>query len=171
MAPSLATLNGLGRGEFRQALGGVFEHSPWVPERAFDRRPFASVGDLHAAMTQVVRQASREEQLALIRAHPDLAGRAARAGAMSASSVAEQSGAGLDRLTDEEYVRFERLNDAYRARFGFPFIIAVRRHDKTAILEAFETRLDNSVDAEVETALGQIAEIARLRLDALPGAP
>src|SRR5262245_44716058 len=103
MAPSLATLNTLGRDEFRQALGGVFELSPWVPGRAFDRRPFASVGDLHAAMTQIVRQASREEQLTLIRAHPDLAGRAARAGAMSAQSVAEQSGAGLDRLTDEEY--------------------------------------------------------------------
>ena len=171
MAPSLATLNGLGRDEFRRVLGGVFEHSPWVPERAFARRPFASVGDLHAAMTQVVRQASREEQLTLIRAHPDLAGRAARAGAMSAHSVAEQSGAGLDRLTDEEYARFARLNDAYRARFGFPFIIAVRRHDKTAILKSFETRLGNSVDVEVETALAQIAEIARLRLDALSGAP
>jgi 2-oxo-4-hydroxy-4-carboxy-5-ureidoimidazoline decarboxylase len=171
MASSLATLNGLGRDEFRRALGGVFEQSPWVPERAFDRRPFASVGDLHAAMTQVVRQASREEQLALIRAHPDLAGRAARAGAMSPHSVAEQSVAGLDRLTDEEYARFERLNDAYRARFGFPFVIAVRRHDKGAILKAFETRLGNSVDTEVETALAQIAEIARLRLEALAGAP
>ena len=171
MAPSLATLNGLGRDEFRRTLGGIFEHSPWVPERAFDRRPFASVGDLHTAMTQVVQQASREEQLALIRAHPDLAGRAARAGAMSTHSVAEQSGAGLDRLTDEEYARFEHLNDAYRARFGFPFIIAVRRHDKYAILKAFEMRLGHSVDLEVDTALAQIAEIARLRLDALAGAP
>ena len=171
MAPSLATLNGLGRDEFRRALGGVFEHSPWVPERAFDRRPFASVGDLHAAMTQVVRQASREEQLALIRAHPDLAGRAARAGAMSADSVAEQSGAGLDRLTAEEYARFERLNAAYRDKFGFPFVIAVRQRDKIAILAAFEARLGHGLDDEVETALVQIAEIAQLRLDALATDP
>jgi OHCU decarboxylase len=114
-----------------------------------------------------VRRASREEQLALIRAHPDLAGKAARAGAMTAASVAEQSSAGLDRLTDEEYARFERLNAAYRETFGFPFIIAVRRHDTHGILAAFETRLRNGVDEEIQTALAEIAEIARVRLDAI----
>ena len=167
MTPSLEALNRFGRDEFRRLLGEVFEHSPWVAERAFDTRPFASVEALHAAMVAAVRRASREEQLALIRAHPDLAGKAARASAMSATSVAEQSSAGLDRLTDEEYARFERLNDAYREKFGFPFIIAVRRHDKRAILAAFEARLRNGLDDEVRAALAQIAEIARLRLDAL----
>jgi len=167
VTPSLEALNRFGRDEFRRLLGEVFEHSPWVAERAFDTRPFASVEALHAAMVAAVRRASREEQLALIRAHPDLAGKAARASAMSATSVAEQSSAGLDRLTDEEYARFERLNDAYREKFGFPFIIAVRRHDKHAIFAAFETRLRNGHDDEVQAALAQIAEIARLRLDAL----
>lgn len=167
MAPSLEALSQLDREAFRRALGGVFEQSPWVADRAFDRRPFATLEALHAAMVAVVRSASREEQLALIRAHPDLAGKAARAAAMSAASVAEQSSAGLDRLTDEEYARFERLNAAYREKFGFPFVIAVRRHDKHAILAAFEARLRNSLDDEVEAALAQIAEIARLRLDAV----
>lgn len=167
MAPSLEALNRLGRDEFRRALGGVFEQSPWVADRAFDRRPFATPEALHEAMVQVVRGASREERLALVRAHPDLAGKAARAGAMSAASVAEQSGAGLHRLTEEEYERFERLNAAYREKFGFPFVIAVRTHEKHAILAAFEARLRNSLDDEVEAALAQIAEIARLRLDAL----
>jgi len=167
VAPSLEALSQLDREAFRRALGGVFEQSPWVADRAFDRRPFATLEALHAAMVAVVRSASREEQLALIRAHPDLAGKAARAAAMSAASVAEQSSAGLDRLTDEEYARFERLNAAYREKFGFPFVIAVRRHDKHAILAAFEARLRNSLDDEVEAALAQIAEIARLRLDAV----
>ncbi|MBM3220486.1 MAG: 2-oxo-4-hydroxy-4-carboxy-5-ureidoimidazoline decarboxylase [Candidatus Rokubacteria bacterium] len=166
-APSIAVVNRLERGEFRALLGGVFEDSPWVAEHAFECRPFASVEALHAVMVAMVETASREEQLALIRAHPDLAGTAARAGTMTASSVAEQASAGLDRLTDEEYARFERLNAAYREKFGFPFIIAVRRHDKHAILAAFETRLRNSEDEEIATALTQIAEIARLRLDAL----
>ena len=167
MAPSLDTLNRLDRNEFRRSLGGVFEQSPWVADRAFDARPFASSEALHAAMVAVVLRAAREERLALIRAHPDLGGKAARAGAMSAPSVAEQSSAGLDRLTDEEYARFERLNAAYREKFGFPFVIAVRRHDKRAILAAFEARLGNGVDDEMQAALGQIAEIARLRLEAI----
>jgi 2-oxo-4-hydroxy-4-carboxy-5-ureidoimidazoline decarboxylase len=167
MASSLETLNRLGRDEFRRALGGLFEQSPWVADRAFDRRPFASLEALHEAMAQVVGRASREEQLALIRAHPDLAGKAARAGAMSAASVAEQSSAGLDRLTEEEYERFEHLNGAYREKFGFPFVIAVRQRHKDAILGAFEARLGNGLDDEVEVALMQIAEIARTRLDLL----
>jgi len=118
-------------------------------------------------LAAAVRRASRDEQLALLRAHPDLAGRAARAGAMSTSSVAEQSSAGLDGLDDAEFARFGRLNAAYREKFEFPFIIAVRRHDKHAILAAFETRLLNTPAQELDTALTQVFEIARLRLDRL----
>ena len=168
MTVTIATLNRLDREAFRRTLGGVFEQSPWVAEAAFDRRPFATLDALHATMVDVVRSASRPAQLALIRAHPDLAGKAARA-TMSVASVAEQASAGLDRLTDEEYERFERLNHAYRDRFGFPFVIAVRRHDKLAILSAFEARLRNTVDDEIATALAQIGEIARLRLETLTG--
>ena len=155
------------RAEFRRALGGVFEHSPWIAERAWAGRPFGSVEMLHAGMTSVVRQASRPEQLSLLRAHPDLAGKAARAGAMTDASVAEQSSAGLDRLTDEEYERFGRLNAAYREKFGFPFIIAVRSHDKAGILTAFTVRLNHTIAQEIEAALAQVFEIARLRLDGL----
>ncbi|OLB10023.1 MAG: OHCU decarboxylase [Candidatus Rokubacteria bacterium 13_2_20CM_69_10] len=155
------------RAAFVHTFGGVFENSPWVAEQAWAARPFADVTALHAAMCDTVRGASRARQLALLGAHPDLAGRAARAGAMSAASVAEQASAGLDRLTDDEYDRFTRLNAAYTAAFGFPFIIAVRRHDKAAILAAFERRLLNTKDVEIATALEQVCEITRLRLDAL----
>src|SRR6185369_13175957 len=137
MAPksiTLDALNGMSADEFRRALGAVFEHSPWVAERAWPARPFPTLDALHAAMAAAVRQASREEQLALLRAHPDLGGKASRAGAMTEASVAEQSSAGLDRLSLEEYERFERLNTTYRAKFDFPFVIAVRHHDKRAIL-------------------------------------
>ncbi len=164
---TLETLNRASRDELEHALGRVFEHSPWIAAGAAEARPFANVVALHAAMVAVVRRASREEQLALLRAHPDLAGRAARAGALTNASAAEQSSAGLDRLDDDEYERFGRLNAAYREKFGFPFIIAVRRHDKRQILAAFETRLQNSEAQEVETALAQVFEIARLRLTGL----
>ena len=164
---TLDALNRLGPGDFERALGEIFERSPWVAGRVAPARPFATVADLHAAMAAAVRRASRDEQLALLRAHPDLAGRAVRAGAMSRTSVAEQSGAGLDRLDEAEYARFDRLNAAYREKFGFPFIIAVRRHDKHAILAAFETRLLNTHTEEIEGALAQVFEIARLRLGGL----
>jgi len=160
-------VNRMSAPQFRGTLGGVFEHSPWIAERARAARPFASLEALHAAMVRVVRGASRQEQLALLRAHPDLAGRAARAGTLSAASLAEQSSAGLDRLTDEEHERFGRLNAGYREKFGFPFIIAARRQDKAAILAAFERRLGNTVEEEIEAALAQVFDIARLRLDAL----
>jgi 2-oxo-4-hydroxy-4-carboxy-5-ureidoimidazoline decarboxylase len=166
-ALSVADVNRMSAGDFRRALGGVFEHSPWIAERAWLARPFASVDALHAAMTRVVREASREERLALLRAHPDLAGRAARAGELTAASRAEQASAGLDRLSETEYERFGRLNAAYRDKFGFPFVVAVRTHDKTAILAAFERRLTNTLDQELEAALAQVATITRLRLDAL----
>jgi len=164
---TLPDVNRMSAEEFRRALGGVFEHSPWIAERARAARPFASVAALHAAMTRVVRDATRDEQLALLRAHPDLAGRAARAGDLSAASLAEQSSAGLDRLSDEEHARFGRLNAGYREKFGFPFIIAVRKQDKKAILAAFERRLGNTVAEEIEAALAQVFDITRLRLDAL----
>lgn len=164
---TLESLNRASRAEVEHLLGGIFEHSPWIAARAVESRPFASIVALHAAMVAVVRQASREERLALLRAHPDLAGRAARAGALTSASASEQSSAGLDRLDDEEYERFGRLNAAYREKFGFPFIIAVRRHDKQQILATFETRLGNTEAQEVETALAQVFEIARLRLAGL----
>jgi 2-oxo-4-hydroxy-4-carboxy-5-ureidoimidazoline decarboxylase len=167
VALRLTDVNRMSAAEFRQALGGVFEHSPWIAERAWAARPFASVQTLHAAMTAVVRAASPAEQLALLRAHPDLAGRAARRGALGDSSRAEQASAGLDRLTDDEHERFGRLNAAYRAKFDFPFIVAVRRHDKAAILAAFEQRLGNTREAEIEAALGQVFAITRGRLEAL----
>jgi OHCU decarboxylase len=164
---TLEALNRMDRAEFEAALGAVFERSPWVAARAWAARPFASLEALHAAMREAVAGAPRAEQLALLRAHPDLAGKAARAGAMSAASVAEQASAGLDRLGDEEYARFHRLNAAYRERFGFPFIIAVRRHDKAGILAAFERRLAHTADEEVAAALGEVFDITRLRLEAL----
>jgi 2-oxo-4-hydroxy-4-carboxy-5-ureidoimidazoline decarboxylase len=164
---TLPDVNRMSAAEFRQALGGVFEHSPWIAERAWAARPFVSPATLYAAMTRAVRDATREEQLALLRAHPDLAGRAARAGTLSAASRAEQSSAGLDRLSDDEYARFGALNAAYREKFGFPFVIAVRRHDTTAILAAFERRLGHTLEEEIAAALAQVFDIARLRLDTL----
>ena len=163
----LPEINRMNHHDFRRVLGHVFERSPWIAERAWTRRPFASREALHEAMVGAMRDASREEQLALLRAHPDLSIRAARAEALSTASRLEQSGAGLDRLTDEEYARFDRLNAGYREKFGFPFIIAVRKHDKAAILAAFERRVRNTVDAEIETALAEISDITRLRLETL----
>jgi 2-oxo-4-hydroxy-4-carboxy-5-ureidoimidazoline decarboxylase len=164
---TLEALNRASREELEQVLAGVFEHSPWIAARAAAARPFASLEAVHAAMVAVVRRASPDEQLALLRAHPDLAVRTARAGALTSASAAEQSSAGLDRLDGDEYERFGRLNTAYREKFGFPFIIAVRRHDKQQILAAFEARLGNTQAQEVETALAQVFEIARLRLAGL----
>ncbi|MGH7335097.1 MAG: 2-oxo-4-hydroxy-4-carboxy-5-ureidoimidazoline decarboxylase [Candidatus Rokuibacteriota bacterium] len=156
---------------FTRALGAVFEGSPWVAERAWEARPFATVAALHAAMVSAVRRAPAPEQLALLRAHPDLADRAARAGALSEDSEAEQAAAGLDRLTEADYDRFQRLNAAYRRTFDFPFIIAVRKHDEKSILATFEQRLRHTRAQEVGVALAQVADITGLRLEALVGAP
>jgi len=164
---TVKALNRMDRVEFTRLLGGVFESSPWVAERAWEARPFARVEMLHAAMADVVRRALPEERVTLLRAHPDLAGKAARAGAMSAASAGEQASAGLDRLTDEEYERLSCLNVSYRETFGFPFIIAVRRHDKAGILAAFQRRLGNTAAGEVEAALLEVLHITRMRLDAL----
>ena len=164
---SLDEINRMSPHDFRLALGDVFERSPWIAERALAAGPFASRDGLHEAMIWVMREASREEQLVLLRAHPDLAVRAARASTLSAASRSEQSVAGLDRLSDHDYQRFERLNARYRERFGFPFIVAVRKYDAASILAAFEGRLTNSVDSEIEAALSEIADITRFRLAAL----
>jgi len=163
---TIEALNRMDRETFRARLGDVFEDSPWVAERAWAARPFPTVEELHAAMRAVVTRASPGERLALLRAHPDLAGKAARAGAVSAASVSEQATAGLDRLTDDEFAGFERLNAAYRERFGFPFIIAVRRHDTLAILAAYERRLQNTREGEIDAALAQVFEITGMRLAA-----
>lgn len=143
-------------------MSALFEHSPWVEARA-DARP--SSGDRHADLMAVVRDSGPEEQLALIRAHPELAGKAAVDGSLTEASAAEQASAGLDRLTPTEFGRFHALNSAYRDKFGFPFIICVRLTDKAGILAAMEQRLGNDRDTEIATAIEQIGEIVRLRLE------
>ncbi len=160
-------LDTLDRAGFAGALGAIFEHSPWIAERVWDRRPFANADELLAAMLSVVAAASSDEKIALIRAHPDLAGKAARAGALTEHSTSEQAGAGLDRLSDEAFARFHRLNDTYVARFGFPFVIAVRGHTSETILAAFDDRLANDRAAEMAEALRNIGLIARFRLEDL----
>jgi 2-oxo-4-hydroxy-4-carboxy-5-ureidoimidazoline decarboxylase len=140
-------------------MTALFEHSPWVEARAAS----ASHADLMAA----VHAATPAEQLALIRAHPELAGKAAIDGSLTEASAAEQAGAGLDRLTQAEFDRFHALNAAYRRKFGFPFIICVRLTDKAGILAAMERRFANDRDTEIATALEQIGEIVRLRLESI----
>jgi OHCU decarboxylase len=154
------------RAAFLARLGHVAEGSPWVAERAWARGPFPDAAATADAFAAVVRESAPEEQLALIRAHPDLAGRAALAGDLTADSAREQASAGLDRLTPDDLARFTRLNDAYRARFGFPFVIRVAGRSVDAILAAYEERLANDADAERATAVEQIAEIMRLRIEA-----
>ncbi|MFY9923145.1 MAG: 2-oxo-4-hydroxy-4-carboxy-5-ureidoimidazoline decarboxylase [Opitutaceae bacterium] len=165
MQPTLAELNSSDRNVFVAALGHLFEHSPWVAAETFDKRPFRSLEELHGALCATMRAAPAERQLALIGAHPDLAGRLARAGQLTAASTREQSAAGLDRLTEAEAAEIGRLNEAYKARFGFPFIICARLNAKDTILAAMRARSGNTPEAEHSTALGEIAKIARLRLN------
>jgi 2-oxo-4-hydroxy-4-carboxy-5-ureidoimidazoline decarboxylase len=162
---SLATLNAADEAAFMAVLGHVYEHAPWVAQAAFAQRPFATVRALHEAMMRAVHAASPDRRLALINGHPDLAGKAARAGTMTHDSRAEQSSAGLDRLSEAEFAQFQQLNNAYRQKFKMPFIICVRRHSKDSILRHFEGRLQNSMAAELEAALTEIFRIAALRLD------
>ena len=149
---------------FVDRYGALFEHSPWVVERAAARLPLP---DLHAGLMQVVHDATPAEQLALIRAHPELAGKAAVDGSLTDASAAEQASAGLDRLTQAEFDRFHALNSAYAEKFGFPFIICVRLTDKAGILAAMERRLANDRDTEVAAALDEIGDIVRLRLESI----
>ncbi len=164
MPVSLDTLNSGSKEGFVTALGGLFEHSPWVAEAAFDKRPFTTVAALHETMMQAVLDSPRETKIAFLKAHPDLAGKAARAGDMAPASVSEQAGLGLDRLSDAEYETFQRLNAAYLDRFGFPFIVCVRRQTRDAVLASYEPRLANDEASELARALAEIAHITRLRL-------
>lgn len=158
---TLADVNQLDRETFIDTLAWVFEHSPWVAERSWPHRPFASLDALHQAMTHAVAAAAPEHQLALIRAHPDLGARAK----MSCASVAEQAGAALDRLAPAEFEELQRLNSAYREKFGFPFIYAVKGSTKHDILAALEQRLAGDQADEHAAALAQIYRIARIRLE------
>lgn len=152
---------------FVAALGGIFEHSPWVAERVAAQRPFASVEALHAAMCRAVAEAGGTLQMALIRAHPQLAGKAAIRGELTEASTNEQRGAGLDQCTPEEFADITRLNADYEARFGFPFILAVKGHTRASIIANMRARIAHGREAEIAEALKQIERIARFRLDAL----
>jgi len=168
---TLDRLNSVDETEFVAALGDMFEHAPWVAEAVRASRPFPTLASLYQAMTAAVRASGPERRLTLIRGHPDLAGKAARAGTLTADSTAEQAGAGLDRLSEEEFAAFHRLNDSYRAKFGFPFVICVRRHSKSSILRQFERRLQHDTAAELDTALDEVFRIVALRLDQRVSAP
>lgn len=160
------------RENFVARFGGVFEHSPWVAERAFDQNPHVALtaDGVHAALVTAFRAAAHAERLAVLRAHPDLAGKLAIAGELTEDSKSEQASAGLDRLTPSEHARFTELNAAYIEKFAFPFIIAVKGLNKDDILSAFERRIDNDRQEEFETASAQVEKIALLRLRSmLPG--
>lgn len=167
MKITLAALNALSQTEFVQQLGGVYEHSPWVAERSWAARPFVDYNSLLTALSQTLAQAKPAEQLALIRAHPDLAGKAALAGRLTAASTLEQASAGLDQCSPEELARFHALNAAYQARFGFPFIMAVKNATREQILAGFETRIAHTPEQEFATALAQINRIAAFRVQDL----
>lgn len=162
---TLDALNKATHDEFVAALGEVFEHSPWVAERAETKRPFTSVRALLDAMTDAVRSAAKYEQTRLLRWHPDLAGKAAQAGKLTDASFAEQASAGLDRLSAREFESFQKLNADYQKKHGIPFIICVRRHTKGSILKQFVKRIDNPAIVEFDTALAEVFRIAALRLD------
>ena len=170
----LAELNAADRDAFVAVLGGVFENAPWVAERAWSGRPFATVGDLHHALMAALKGASEVEQMVFIRGHPELGSNMARSGAMTQASRQEQGSLGLDRLSEAEFQRFERLNGDYRERFGMPFIICVGRHTRPSILSEFARRIANDWAAERAAALDEVGHITRLRLNEIvegPGKP
>jgi len=164
---TLADLNACSKDEFAAALANVFEYSPWIAEQAASARPFAGVTALFQAMTTAVDRAAPELRLALIKAHPDLADKTQRAAGLTAESSAEQNSVGLDRLSDAEYEAFERVNNAYRSKFGFPYIVCVRRHTRDSIQRDFERRLPNDASTEMQSSIAEIRRIAALRLDQL----
>jgi allantoate deiminase/N-carbamoyl-L-amino-acid hydrolase len=171
---TLASLNTLDAPAFVAALNGIYEHSPWIPQRAFARRPFASAASLKLALQAAVNQAGIEERLALLRAHPELAGKAAIAGELTEESTSEQAASGLNLCSPEEYARLQQLNLEYNDKFGFPFILAVkgptgRGLTRTAIIETFARRLKNAPADELAEALRQVHRIAEIRLNALLG--
>jgi OHCU decarboxylase len=160
----LAELNKMEQSSFVSHIGWVYEHSPWVAEKAWEHRPFADLDALHYAMDAVVRDAPEEKRLALIQAHPDLAGRLAKLGQLTDASSREQAQAGLKELTAELTAELDQRNAAYRKKFGFPFIICVRLENVKTILTALANRLENDRETEITLALGEISKIARLRL-------
>jgi OHCU decarboxylase len=160
----LSEINALDREGFVAALGELYEGPPWIVEAASDARPFASLHQLHAALDDVMWQAARERQVGLLRAHPDLVGEAAQRGTLTASSSHEQAAAGLGRLSEDEVVAFNRLNAAYRERFGFPFVICARENKKNSILAGFAARMGHTEDEEIATALREVSKISWLRL-------
>lgn len=166
MNVALAELNAADRATFVAALGDVFERSPWVAEAAWEARPFAGVADLHAALVRAVERANPARQLALIRAHPELAGKAAVRRELTVASTAEQAGAGLSACSPGEYARLAALNARYNAKFGFPFILAVKGYDRAGVIAEFERRIEHSRAEERAENLRQIARIAALRLQA-----
>lgn len=161
---TLDQVNALDREGFVAALGGLFEGPPWIVEEAWAARPFASRDGLYDALCRVMFDAPVEQQVALIRAHPDLVGRAALAGTLSPASTAEQAAAGLDRLTPHQIATFTRLNAEYQQRFGFPFVICARENKTQSILTGFGERMGHSREEEIATALDEVAKICRLRL-------
>ena len=156
---TLAFLNSSSGEEFVRIIGPVFEHSPWIAESTWPKRPFADLQALHRALSETVQSASQEKQLTLIRAHPDLVGRAALAGTLTPASTSEQASAGLDKLTQGEVAAFQKFNDAYHEKFGFPFLYAVMGSTKHDILGALETRLTSSRDEELAEGLRQVSRI------------
>jgi 2-oxo-4-hydroxy-4-carboxy-5-ureidoimidazoline decarboxylase len=163
MIYSLTQINRMDRPQFIQALGEIFEHTPTIADRVWHQRPFMSIEELHQKMVAVVLGFDLERKLALVRAHPDLGSKVK----MAVASVREQAGAGLDRLSADEYARFQQLNQSYIEKFDFPFIIAVKNHTKSSILEAFDRRLQNSAEVELAAAIEEISQIARFRLLAI----
>ncbi len=165
---TLQEINAADASRFAVLLGGIYEHSPWVAARAHARRPFATPDAVHAAMTAVVMAASRAEQLALIRAHPELAGREAIAGVMTVDSTGEQGRLGLTALPPAEFARISALNQQYQRKFGFPCIVALKLHaTRETVLDEMERRINNDIETEIANALAQIGHITRGRLDKL----
>jgi 2-oxo-4-hydroxy-4-carboxy-5-ureidoimidazoline decarboxylase len=160
----LGELSAMSESDFVAALGGIFEHSPWVARGAHAAKPFASLNALHSAMVDTVSRASQEQQLALIRAHPELASKAAQRKELTAASNNEQSGAGLTECSPEEFQRLHDLNREYNGRFGFPFILAVRGHTRQSVIETFARRVTSDREVEMRECLSQIAKIASFRL-------
>jgi OHCU decarboxylase len=168
---SVEQINEMSHDEFVAALGPVFEGPPWIVDVAWSRRPFRDLNDLHSALCDVMYSAPAEQQENLIRSHPDLVGRAALAGTLSRESTQEQASAGLDALSPEEIERFNTLNNQYKERFGFPFVICARENRKESILQGFASRMGSSPEAEIATALHEISKIARLRLQDMISEP
>jgi 2-oxo-4-hydroxy-4-carboxy-5-ureidoimidazoline decarboxylase len=167
MQKNLSELNTCSKDDFVAVLANIFEYSPWIAEQAAAARPYAGVKALLAAMKDAVDRAPAEQQMTLIKAHPDLANKTQRAAGLTAESSAEQNSLGLDRLSDAEFEAFERVNNAYRTKFGFPYIVCVRRHTKDSVLRDFERRLPNDVATETQASINEICRIAALRLDQL----